>query len=233
MLARDIALFLRIPLQEREMVDPHETEVVALEQVQPARKLQAEVGERLVNDRRRSCDKEQQVARFRLEGVDEQFLRSFGEELDDVRLQSRVRHPHPGHASGAEPGGIGAQVVDLAAGERATALGVDTPDEAPFADDALEDLEFSRLGNRGQVANLKSEAGVRPVGAEPRDRLGVLDAGDRIGDVDVQDLFEQVPREAFRQPHDVGDEGHLDIWVNSGWRSPRRSSSLKQRTIWK
>ena len=117
---------------------------------------------------------------------------------------------------------------------RAPALSART---TPLSDEhALEDLELAAAQQLADVVHLQAVAGVGLVAAEAQHRLVVGHPRPR------RRRHLEVGRLEDRGHHGLGhaddvllvDERHLDVELRElGWRKPRRSSSRKQRAIWK
>ena len=89
----------------------------------------------------------------------------------------------------------------------------------------------------GQVDERQLEAQVGLVRAVLVHRLGVAEAQERARELDAEHVLPERRHQASRSMPCTSSSTtkHISrsICVNSGWRSRRRSSSRKQRTIWK
>jgi hypothetical protein len=100
----------------------------------------------------------------------------------------------------------------------------------------LEHAERRVLEVVGALDQLEPHPQVRLVAAEPRHRLGVRHPWDRRRDL----VPDQPPQRGQYLPSDSAITSSwsaklisMSSWVNSGCRSARKSSSRKQRAIWK
>jgi hypothetical protein len=96
--------------------------------------------------------------------------------------------------------------------------------------------EIAVFHNVADIGELKAEAQVRLVRAKAVHGLPPGHAPEGGGHVHVQHLFEHSLDEALWMAMMSSSSMKLisrSIWVNSGWRSARRSSSRKHRAIWK
>ena len=144
-----------------------------------------------------------------------------------------------------EPPGTGpscqlGQLVELLATEArpgpATARPTTRP---PLGQDGLEDAEARcPRRQRTEVVELHAEAQVGLVRAEPVDRLAVREAREGSARMGRSGTTARVTADGHRSTQAITSSSATKLisrssWVNSGCRSPRRSSSRRQRAIWK
>ncbi len=102
---------------------------------------------------------------------------------------------------------------------------------------AGEDLELRAARERGRVLDLETEPQVRLVRPEAGHRLGIGQALERSLQVDAERLSPDLDDHPLHQLDDVLDVGerhlHVELRRARSTRSARRSSSRKQRAIWK
>ena len=159
-----------------------------------------------------------------------------GQELRDRRAPAAVLlHERPHEAACPRALDDLGQRVELRA-RRVARTGVDRADHSSAAEHRREHLERRPLQRLRHVRDLKAEAPVRTIGAVCQQRLVV-------GHARIRRRRQVQPAELEQLRHqplvDVDDvvllhEGHLQVQLRElRWRSARRSSSRKQRAIWK
>ena len=168
------------------------------------------------------------------ERVDDAELLGLGQELHDRRLErAAVAHAHPHETRRAERLGPVGQRVELRAADVALALDADALDRLR----ARERLELGRLEHVGELDELHPEPRVGLVGAvalhrleprHPRDRRRAPRPG-------APPRPRRAPRPTPRRARLPGRRSVISTssCMNSNWRSARRSSSRRQRAIWK
>ena len=121
-----------------------------------------------------------------------------------------------------------------------TSRGITLP-EGP-ADDAPTNETVQGLGNRKNAIfnQIVDTRGVEPYPGSVKFINAALELGLKVSVVSSSRNAPAVLKAAVRKPSTVrktiscrGKVISRSIWVNSGWRSARRSSSRKQRATWK
>ena len=151
-----------------------------------------------------------------------------------MRPRPRAPRPAPWRPSSSRRS---VEVVELLAGEArppGTARAFTAP---PCATACAKTLKTPPREQLGQSTELQLEAQVGLVRAVAPHRLVVRDPPERAGRARCPCARRKISatspstigRKSSRSTNDIS----MSICVNSGWRSARRSSSRKQRTIWK
>jgi len=238
------AVALLVPLVHREAVDPAVGEDVGVGKAEAGAQLRAQAAEDVGDDRRPVGDDEEEVALLRPGQRRHRPGPLLAHELHRRAVDAVACQRQVDEAPGAEALRRLRQLVDLASA-RAGEAGRDDALHPPTGGKRLvEDPEAGGRApglvaeGRGEVDQLHPEAQVGLVGAEALERLVVGEPRER--DVLERPLGVTARETAIAivstKSITVSSATKLisrSSWVNSGWRSPRRSSSRKQRAIWK
>ncbi|EKE17900.1 MAG: hypothetical protein ACD_10C00221G0001, partial [uncultured bacterium] len=182
--------------------------------------LVAQGAEGIVNDLGFVGAEEDQVAGLSAGAVNNHFQCIFMHVLDDRRLQAgfvelgNVIDFDISQAAGAVDADELGVLVDFAPCHAGAAWDAQGRNPAIFAvGDAGEDLESDVLDGIGHFSQLKRDAEVGLVRSETAHRLAVRHAWERVGQVDVDRILEDVADQFFDQAGDVvlGHEGGFDI----------------------
>ena len=239
MVLRHPALFLVVPVEEGEFRHPEEVEAVLGDELVGFRHLQADPSQGGARHPEGAVGGQQEqvsglgVQRF-LQGLGlfggEEFGGGAGEGAGGVHLQ------HHQSLGSHELGGFRQLVGLLAADGGGQALAVEALDGALLLQGGAEGGEGGVGEEAGEVLHLQAETGVGL--SAPYRVMASFQVTRRKGRESSIPFtsFMTAARRRSVTPCTSSSSTKLisrSIWVNSGWRSARRSSSRKHRAIWK
>src|SRR3972149_1135149 len=207
-------LFLLAILQEGKIGDPDRTDKGLVYQAQLDPQLHPQAAEGLRHHGRVVADREDKVARHKLETPDQPFEGLRTKELGHRRLKPLCGHPKGGEALRPETLHELGEVIDHFSGERlGLPLHPDALDLAPAGEGVREG---AKGGAPEQVAHLHEEhleSNIRLIKTVPRHRLVIPQAREGPVKLDTPHLTQDGRDHLLRHGHDVLPvyERHLDV----------------------